>query len=281
MLLHRAEDVALTQARATTKRVARTFALACRLLPRELRDDVYRLYLVFRTLDDLVDGGDPRAAGRLAAVEAWCAGRPASSPEVRLLMALDRRRPLPRHALADFCAGMRHDLTRARIETETDLDVYCDRVAGTVGVVMASVLGATDPVAPLHASALGQAMQRTNILRDVDEDLAAGRVYLARETLARFGHPDGRVPPPAQREPLLRDQIARADALYELGFDGIALLESGRRAISTAGAMYREILRQIERDGYHARAGRAIVSRKRKLLVAARVPIPERAGREA
>lgn len=276
MLLHRsrpAEDRDLAEARATTKRVARTFALACRLLPRELRDDVYRLYLVFRTLDDLVDDGDGRASQRLEAVEAWCADEEAESREVALLIDLQRRHKLPREAFAEFCAGMRHDLAAAQIATEAELDVYCHRVAGTVGVVMAAVLGATDPAAARHASALGQAMQRTNILRDIDEDLEAGRVYLARETLERFGY--STVPPPSQRETLLRDQIARADELYDAGVAGIAMLPCGRRAIAAAGAMYREILRQIERDGYGELPGRAIVGRRRKLIVAARARIPE------
>jgi phytoene synthase len=272
VLAHRAESAGLAEARETTKRVARTFAIACRMLPKEIRDDVYLLYLVFRTLDDLVDTGDPEAEARIAAVEAWCAGEPASSHESRLLADLTRRHPLPRPALADFCLGMRDDLSATPIETEAELDVYCHRVAGTVGVVMAALLGASDRAAPRHASALGQAMQRTNILRDVDEDLGNGRVYLARETLERLC--GGRVPPPARREALLRDQIARADALYDVGMAGVCLLPCGRRAIAAAGAMYREILRQIERDGYHATAGRAIVSRKRKLLVAARTPAP-------
>jgi phytoene synthase len=268
-----AEAPSLSEARATTKRVARTFAFACKLLPRPLRDDVYLLYLVFRTLDDLVDGGDPDAAARLDAVEAWCAGEPADSRETRLLTWLERSHPLPRYAIADFCAGMRDDLAGVAISTESDLDVYCHRVAGTVGIVMSAVLGATDLAAPRHASALGQAMQRTNIVRDIDEDLGNGRVYLARETLERFGCA-GEPPPPAERESLLRDQIARADVLYDEGFAGIALLPHGRRAITAAGAMYREILRQIERDGYGSQAGRAIVSRKRKLLVAARARTP-------
>ena len=137
---------------------------------------------------------------------------------------------------------------------------------------MSAVLGATDPAAAHHASALGRAMQRTNILRDIDEDLGNGRVYLARETLERLC--GGVVPAPARREALLRDQIARADALYDVGFDGIALLPCGRRAIAAAGAMYREILRQIERDGYGAQPGRAVVPRSRKLLVAARTRVP-------
>jgi 15-cis-phytoene synthase len=259
-------DADLLAAKETTRRVARTFALACRLLPRDVRDDVYLLYLVFRTLDDAVDDGEPDAQERLAAVEAWAAGERAVSREVRLLDVLAQRHPLPRPAFADFCAGMRDDLEGAPILDEIDLDRYCYRVAGTVGIVMAHVLGMHDSQRALPAAAaLGMAMQRTNILRDIDEDLSAGRVYVAQKTLRRFG---GSLAP-GDREGLLRDQIARADALYDRGCEGIALLARGQRAITAAAAMYREILRQIERDGYGARPGRAVVPRRRKLLVAA------------
>lgn len=259
-------DADLRAARATTRQAARTFALACRLLPRDVRDDVYLLYLVFRTLDDAVDEGWPDADARLAAVEAWAAGAPAAGREARVLDALAARHPLPRTAFTDFCRGMRDDLERIPIETEADLDLYCYRVAGTVGVVMAHVLGMRDPARAVPAAAaLGQAMQRTNVLRDIDEDLANGRVYVPSATLARLG---GSLEP-GSRERLLRDQIRRADALYAQGRAGIPLLVRGRRAIGAAAAMYREILRQIERDGYGARPGRAVVPRRRKLLVAA------------
>ncbi len=257
----------LAEARSTTRTVARTFAIAVRLLPREVRDDVYLLYLVFRTLDDLVDEGRPQAAARVAAVESWCRGGDAETTEARILDDLARRHPIPRDAVADFCAGMRSDLAFVPLRTEAELDTYCYRVAGTVGVVMAAVLGTDgDPVEARHAAAaLGCAMQRTNILRDIDEDRGNGRVYLAEETVRRFGVPD-----PGRRELLLKDQIARADALYDEGIAGIVLLRSGGRAIRAAAAMYREILRQIEREGYGARAGRATVSRRRKLAIAAR-----------
>jgi phytoene synthase len=281
-------DPVLIQARATTRRVGRTFALACRLLPRDIRDDVYLLYLVFRTLDDLVDAGEPDAEARIAAVEAWCDGLPASSPESDLLETLDGRHPVPRQAMADFCAGMRHDLTENQIETEADLDLYCYQVAGTVGLVMSALLGVSDESQARPAAiALGQAMQRTNILRDIDEDAARGRVYLAQETIERFGPPR-----PGQREGLLRDQIARADALYERGMTGVPLLISGNFAIAAAARMYREILREIERNGYGAQAGRAVVSTPRKLLLLAgagrrrpatprtpELPLPRRARR--
>jgi len=269
------DDAALLEARATTQRVARTFSLACKLLPRDVRDDVYRLYFVFRTLDDFVDDGAPEAAEHVAAVEAWCAGGAPSTPETQLLEELDARNTLPRDALADFCAGMRDDLSGRPIQTEAELDDYCYRVAGTVGIVMTSLLGLRPGVDAEHArqaaAALGGAMQRTNILRDIDEDRANGRVYLARDTLERFGGSAA----PGHREALLREQIARADAQYEQGVAGISYLARGRRAIAAAAGMYREILRQIERDGYGAREGRAVVPTRRKLFAAAthaRVP---------
>jgi 15-cis-phytoene synthase len=259
-------DALLAEARSTTRRVGRTFALACRLLPADVRDDVYRLYLVFRTLDDLVDEHAAGASAAVAAVEAWCEHGSVGSREAAVLADLATRHELPRHALRDFCHGMRDDLEGRPVRTEADVDRYCYRVAGTVGVVMAAVLGTTRPGADRQAAALGMAMQRTNILRDLDEDGALGRCYVAEETLARLGG-DLR---PGGREALVRDQIARADALYDEGVAGIGALRRGRFAIAAAAAMYREILRQIEREGYGARAGRAVVSAPRKLLVAAR-----------
>jgi phytoene synthase len=265
----------LSVARETTKRVARTFSLACRLLPPKVRDDVYLLYLVFRTLDDLVDEHRVDAEARVEAVRAWARGEPgAGSPEVAILEELSSRHALPLDALDDFCGGMRQDLDGESFETEADVDEYCYRVAGTVGLVMASVLGTVrmDRARPA-AAALGMAMQRTNILRDIDEDAANGRVYLARETIERCGSLE-----PGARAALLRDQIPRADALYERGLAGIGELRQGNRAIAAAAAMYRELLRQLEREGYGARAGRAVVPRSRKLRVAAlaawRAPTP-------
>jgi len=274
VLLRRPEaerSAVLREARDTTRRVARTFAIACRLLPRSTRDDVYLLYLVFRTLDDLVDGGSPEAEARLEAVEDWCRGDAASSPEVSILDDVTGRHPLPRDAILDFCRGMRDDVDGCTIETEQQLEEYCYRVAGTVGVVMAHVLEVSDEAAYDAAAALGMAMQLTNILRDIDEDLAHGRVYLARESVARCGSLEA-----GQREKLMRDQIPRAEALYKRGEAGIPKLRRGRRAIAMAAAMYREILRQIERDGYGARPGRAVVPRRRKYALAARAGVRTR-----
>jgi phytoene synthase len=256
----------LAEARSTTHRVARTFSLACRLLPRAVRDDVYLLYLVFRTLDDLVDDGRPEAAERVGAVYAWATGEPADSPETRILSELTARHPLSREPFAEFCSGMRQDLAGARFVTEADVDRYCHRVAGTVGLVMAEVLGTRHPArARPAAAALGMAMQRTNILRDIDEDAANGRIYIAQEAIDRHGSLE-----PGRRAALVREQIALADALYDRGLAGVRELRQGRRAVAAAGTMYRELLRELEREGYGARAGRAVVPGHRKLRVAAR-----------
>ena len=289
----------LPEARRTINRVARSFSLAARLLPNQIRNDVELLYLVLRTLDDLVDvdvraGGSTRDAAerRIAAAEAWASGDEIGastggaaevSRELLILDDLARRHPdLPRDAVHDFLAGMRADLAGPHITTDEGAAHYCYQVAGTVGRLMASMLG----VVPGHereadraARALGAAMQRTNILRDIDEDLANGRVYLSAASLrahnidpaAASGSTSLR---DADRGELLRDEIARADAEYDEGLNGIRYLTHGGRSIRAAALLYREILRQIERDGYGARRPhRPVVGRARKATLLARAAI--------
>jgi phytoene synthase len=174
---------------------------------------------------------------------------------------------------------MRADLAGPQIETDQDAAHYCYQVAGTVGRLMASMLG----VVPGHereadraARALGSAMQRTNILRDIDEDLANGRVYLSTTSLRAHGVDPAATSGPtslrdADRGELLRDEIARADAEYDEGLNGIRYLTHGGCSIRAAALLYREILRQIERDGYGARRPhRPMVGRARKAALLAR-----------
>jgi phytoene synthase len=268
-------SVPLWAARDTMEQRASSFALAARLLPEDVRGDVDELYAMFRRLDDLVDDGMPDAVQRIAAVEDWAAGLSDgdATPETRLLSALADRHPIPRDAVGDFCAGMRTDLAGARFESERDLDRYCYCVAGTVGVVMTSLLGSEDPAgARACAVSLGTAMQLTNILRDIDEDAAAGRVYIADETLARFG---GSLQP-GERAELMRAEIARADELYEDGLLGVRLLRRGRVAVTFAAGLYREILREIEREGLGRHAGRAAVPAARKARTVLRLTLTGR-----
>jgi phytoene synthase len=242
-----------------------TFAPALALLPGALKADVGCLYRVLRTLDDLVDEDDPRAPERVAAVECWARGDTAGTPETRALEDHARPYPLPREALMEFCQGMRHDIARASVQDEEDFARYCQQAGGSVGIVLASMLGSTHPDGEGKMATLGRAMQVTNILRDIDEDLTHGRLYISRTTIERFGFPA-----PGAREALLRDHIARADALFEEGAGAIPLLLGGRRAMALAASLYREILRQLERDGFGAKPGRATVPIWRMRLLRAK-----------
>ena len=225
-------DDACSRRRATTtRRVARTFSLACRLLPRDVRDDVYLLYLVFRTLDDLVDDGDPDADGAGRGGRGVVpAGGGARTREVARARATSRRATRCRATRSPTSApGCATTSTASRSRTEDELDALLLPVAGTVGVVMAAMLGMRRPGARAPAAAaLGMAMQRTNILRDIDEDLAAGRVYLA----ARDGRALRRLA--RARRAARRCCATRSRAptrSTSAGVAGIPLLRHGRRAI--------------------------------------------------
>ncbi len=286
MTLQRDPRVAalIPEAQETINRVARSFALAARFLPREVRDDINLLYLALRRLDDLVDleapsGSAQRADAqqRLAAIRTWIttgAIDQADGDELAILVDLQRRTPaLPTDAIGAFLDGMESDLAGPVMESDADLDLYCYQVAGTVGRLMAALLGvrASDAVqADRAARALGAAMQRTNILRDIDEDLANGRVYLPATALRRVGLDPAAVSGPTSlrdgdRRALYMAEIARADAEYEVGVAGIRHLLNGGRSIRVAANLYREILRQIERDGFGVRRPhRPVVGRARK-----------------
>jgi phytoene synthase len=217
-----------------------------------------------RTLDDLVDDDQPQAAQRIDAVERWARNEHADTSETRVLTELSRRHVLPAQALLDFCQGMRHDIARAVIHSEDDLELYCQRAGGSVGIMLACLLGTSRPVGEAKMATLGRAMQRTNILRDIDEDASHGRVYIARSTIDRFG-----APTPGARAELLRDQIARADELYEQAAGATSLLARGRQGMALCTTLYREILRQLERDGYGRTPGRVIVPAWRRCLLIA------------
>jgi phytoene synthase len=233
-----------------------------RLLHRAIRTDVYRLYHVLRTLDDLVDDDQPEASDRVTAVEEWATDRRGSSPETRILADLSQRHSLPSNALLEFCQAMRHDIAREAIDTEEDLELYCQRAGGAVGIMLAQLLGVSGPEDEARMATLGRAVQRTNIIRDIDEDLASQRVYIARTTIERFGPPL-----PGTRLELLRDQIATADRLYDEAT--IRPRTRSQRAIALSGTLYREILRQIEREGYGRLPGRiAVPPWRRRMLVA-------------
>ncbi len=247
----------------------RHFFLASRFLPPDRRRAVHAVYAFCRIADDIADRTPDRAAAA-AALDAWERQIDEPTDPVAVAFAVVRDRyGVPVEAARDLIAGVRMDLSPGSYATWDDLRVYCYRVAGTVGLMVAPILGCRDDDALPHAVNLGIAMQLTNILRDVGEDARDGRLYLPLDDLATFGCDPAAIR--AERSchgfpELVAFEIARARALYadaRLGFP--ALSPSGRFTAAAGCELYAAILNRIEEMDYDVFAGRARVSRARKL----------------
>ena len=220
---------------------AKTFSFAARFLPADKRGDTTVFYAFCRTVDDLVDEPFPGRSESgirrdLDAWRTWLTGSRSSTgpiePLASQLVEVIERHAIPLVHLLDLLDGLESDLDPAAFDDESELRDYCFRVASTVGLGMAHILGATSEAAFDAAADLGAAMQLTNILRDVGEDISSGRFYLPKNTLAEFGltrsdlrdlwlageGPDYRL------RRLMRYEIAHARDLYQRGVAGIWLL---------------------------------------------------------
>ncbi|WP_305091709.1 phytoene/squalene synthase family protein [Prescottella sp. R16] len=289
-----ADDLASAyeQCRRIAAEHGRTYYLATRLLPAERRPAVHALYGFARVVDDIVDvapdGGQSEALDTVAArFESVLAGRPVDDPRTGPVLA----------ALADtidrygidvayfraFLDSMRMDVPgspsfRAGYPDLAALREYMYGSAAVIGLQMLPILGTTVPVAEAqpYAAALGEAFQLTNFLRDVGEDLGRGRVYLPADELAAFGVDAGLLRhcrATGTTDPRVRRALAHLVALtrdvYRRAEPGLEMLEPRvRPGLRAAFVLYRDILTEIERDGYRVLDRRATVPRRRRVAVA-------------
>jgi phytoene synthase len=205
-------------------------------------------------------------------VRAAHAGHPAGDPfSIALAWALSAY-PIPLAAFEELYLGLLMDLEGVAFATLMGLELYCRRVGGVVGWMVAPICGYGGGAETLqHALRLGQAMQLTNILRDVGEDLAQGRVYLPAELLARHGLDrdalQDRQVTDAYRA-LMRELVTLARAWYREAEPGLLQLHApGRLAVAVAARAYEGILDQLERNGYDNFARRASVGNGRRVLL--------------
>ncbi|MDV6374507.1 phytoene/squalene synthase family protein [Deinococcus arenicola] len=268
---------AVIHCREITRDHSKTFFLGSRLFPLQQRQAVWAVYAACRNGDDIVDES---GAGTVAAeldewwtrVQAAFAGRAGADPVDVALAWAARTYPIPLSAFAELHDGLRMDLNDHVYRDMDDLTLYCRRVAGVIGFMIAPVSGYSGGEQTLHhALLLGQAMQLTNILRDVGEDLTRGRVYLPQSLLTEYGvtRADlerGLVTP--QYRALMAHLCALARVWYAEGRTGIPFLHgSARLAVATAARAYEGILDDLERAGYDNFNRRAYVSGTRKLLM--------------
>jgi phytoene synthase len=185
---------ARVHAQAVVERSGTSFYWGMRLLPRPKREAMFAVYAFCREVDDVADG-DGSSATKLNLLARWrdeldalFAGRPAL-PTSRALLEPIRRFDLPRREFELMIEGMEMDASGlwSRPQPEPALRAYCRCVAGAVGMLSVRIFGARSADADRGAEALGEAFQLTNILRDLDEDAAIGRIYLPAERLARHG----------------------------------------------------------------------------------------------
>ena len=188
-------DEAYAFCRAVARAEARNFYYGFVLLPPERRAGIYAAYAFSRRADDSVDEGGSagatgwrRSPGLRGELDACAAGT--APPDDPVLVALSdtmRRFSIPRRHLDALIDGVEMDITVDRYADFAALKEYCDRVAGAVGLVSLHIFGFRDPAAPAHAADLGVALQIVNIMRDVAEDAARGRIYLPADEMAAHG----------------------------------------------------------------------------------------------
>jgi phytoene synthase len=233
-----------------------------------------------RTADDIVVGPrrDPSPERRRAALDAWeaelergLATGHSEHPVIGALVHAAAAFDLPLSGLRSYITSMRMDCDSLRIQTREELDRYMEGSGGSVGRVMASILGA--PAEAERLARLGIAFQLTNFLRDVREDYGLDRIYLPADERERLGIPDGELAA-AKASPALRTLVAaevqRARAMFaETTPTLIEAIPSARRGIGLARAVYTSVLDRIERNGFDV-LGRATRPRLRDLARAVR-----------
>ena len=267
-----------------TREQARNFHYGIRLLPPPKRAALCALYALSRRIDDIGDGSLPLDEKKTALAEVRRSLRDIDRSADPVLVAVAdaaRRYPVPVEAFDELVQGVEMDLSGCRYDTFPDLVGYCRCVAGSVGRLCLGVFGSRpDPLAASYADALGIALQQTNILRDIREDLLDGRVYLPQQELAGYGaeltvdeagalaDPDGAL------ATLIVDMAKRARSWYADGMRLLPLLDRRSAACTAAMAgIYRQLLERIAADPPAVYDRRLSLSGWQKAGVAARALI--------
>ena len=275
--------VSYRAAQAITREHARTFYFSSHVLSAEVRRDAYAVYACCRSVDDAVDGAAarsevvrPEVAGEILGRAFGEGGAKAGEEWMPAFRHTVERKKIQRRWFEDLAVGVAGDAGPVDLQTWKELDLYCYRVAGTVGLMMMRVFGSEKEEAEPRAVDLGRGMQLTNILRDVAEDARAGRIYLPAEEREEYGVRRGDLlagRPSGRWAEFMRFQVARAREQYVLAEPGIAMLPAGGGRLSTwlMRELYAGILDPIEASGYDVFSKRHSLPIGQKLVRGTRV----------
>lgn len=274
--------------REIARREAKNFYYAFIALPAERRNAICAIYAFMRKADDLSDDESITRKERRKQLDAWLnrwraasEGAPSTDPVFVAIRDAIRRFNIPLSLLDELVAGVTMDLERTESgQTDTyatfaDLYRYCYLVASVVGLVCIRIFGYADARAEKLAEETGIAFQLTNILRDVAEDAARNRVYLPLEDLQKHGvslelilHRTPGTPPSENERALLREIAERAENYYRSAEELLPYIDpESRPALRVLVAIYRALLKRIQRADYDVFSRRASVPLHQKLAI--------------
>ena len=259
-----------------TRRAKSNLAIALKIMPPERRHDMVVFYAFCRTVDDIADDPGTSRDERRRLLDGWengiLHGFEAPDEFQREFISMRARRAIPNELLVAIIDGCRMDLEPRRFATREELAGYIWKVACAVGIVSARIFGCKDPESDRYAVALGNALQLTNILRDVGEDLAnGGRIYLPLEDLETAGCTEADLTELKGGANFTKLMTRLADRADEYFREAAAILPAGdRKALLPAivmGEIYQDLLRTMRADGFRVFEKRYRLTRLRKLAI--------------
>jgi len=266
-------------AEEVTKDYAKSFHFASKYLPKEQRQDTFNIYAFCRLTDNFADDTDSwPLEKRLELIQKWenkvrqCF-KEKTSDNLILKVAFDtaKKYQIPERFFLELIEGVKSDLTKTSFQTYAELERYCYLVGAIPGLMVTYILGFTDIKALDHAISMGKAMQITNILRDIKEDLHRNRIYLPHEDLQAFGYSQTDLKNHLVNENfknLIKSYIEKANQMYEYAYLGLRYLsKEGKFCAKMCGLLYSEILVKIEKQNYDVFSKRASTSMFNKLTL--------------
>jgi 15-cis-phytoene synthase len=255
--------------RTSARKSNLAFALGC--LPQDRKRDALIFYDFCRAVDDIADEPGRSPAEKTELLKCWKAALSLGDGVPSALSNVLTRYKIDRRLLVEIVRGVEMDIEPSRYHTYEELRAYCWHVASAVGLVSIEIFGCKNPKSKIYAERLGYALQMTNILRDVAEDAAAGRIYLPVEDLRKFEVREADLlqgKPGAKFGDLMRFEAERARALFAEADQALPLDDlSALRPAEIMRATYERILSHMQADGFRVFQKRYRLSKAEKLWV--------------
>jgi phytoene synthase len=267
----------MQHSRAITKKSASNLALAFILLPKLKRDAMSALYAFCREVDDVADEETVPTGKRRVQLSEWradvkraCENQPPRFAVNRELQPVIKQFHLPFELFDELIKGCEMDLDTKRYENFEQLELYCHRVASVVGLLSIEIFGHQNPATRDYAVYLGKALQLTNILRDVKNDAARGRIYLPQTELEKFNVGENEILASkytANYRALAVSVAVRAKDFYRLARE--TLPPEDRKAMVAAelmGSVYWQLLKKLEANDFNVFGEQPVRIRKPQKL---------------